>query len=205
MQSKVTVAMVAALVSALAACASAPTRFYTLAPAAQTPLSSAATAPLYIEVAPVSVPERLMRPQLVLRTDTARIDILEQDRWSSSFNDELRDALAAQLVNRLGAIDVTHGARPANIPVYRIGVTLTQFDAARAGKVDAQFSWTATRSDQRGTVGNTACQLHLSELAAGDDVAGAVQAVQRVVANLAQAIARDVRGLSEGAAASCSQ
>ena len=204
MQRKVTLTLVAAMVGVLAACASAPTRFYTMSPVVQAPSIVAKTQPLYIELAPVSVPERLMRPQLVLRSDSARIEILEQDRWSAPFNDELRDALAAQLAGRLGAIDVTHGGRPANAPIYRIVVTLSQFDAVRGGAVDAQLSWTALRSDQRGGANSTACQLHLNEATTGDDAAASVQAIQRVVSHLAQAIAKDVQAQSEGAAHSCS-
>jgi len=94
-----------------------PTRFYTLAgPVAATataPASQPARQRLLIEVLPVSVPERLARPQIVVRTDDARVDILEQDRWSAPLNNELRDALASGIANRLGAIDVTRsGVRP---------------------------------------------------------------------------------------------
>lgn len=203
MQRKVSLTLLATLVATLAACASPPTRFYTLAPPAQASGVIIRSAPLSIEIAPVGVPERLMRPQLVLRSDTARIDILEQDRWSAPFNEELRDALAAQLVNRLGAIDVSHDVHPGNLPVYRIVVTLSQFDAVRGGAVEAQFGWIASRSDQRGIASNLACQLHLSEAGSGDNVASVVLGVQRVVSNLAQAIAKDVKELSEGSPRSC--
>jgi len=124
----------AVLAVLLTACGTTgPTRFYTLAG----PVAATATAPesrparqrLLIEVLPVSVPERLARPQIVVRTDEARVDILEQDRWSAPLNNELRDALASGIANRLGAIDVTRSGRPANQPAYRIAVELRQLDA----------------------------------------------------------------------------
>src|SRR5438445_5130853 len=101
----------------------APTRFYTLAAPPQ--VSTPAPAPagkIFIEVPPIGLPERLARPQLVVRTQSTRVDILEQDRWSSSFNYELRDALAGGLANRLGAVDITRGGRPSGQPAYRIAI-----------------------------------------------------------------------------------
>jgi uncharacterized lipoprotein YmbA len=191
----------------LSACASAPTRFYTLADTAA-PTAAAATAAsiptgqTFIEVAPVSVPERLARPQIVVRTDATRVDILEQDRWSAPFNNELRDALASGVANRLGAVDVTRGGRPNNQPVYRIVVELRQLDAVKGGKVDATFGWTITRSDNSSSA---VCRLSVVEPAAGLGVDGVVQGMQRAVGNAADAIAADVTALRAGKTGVCSR
>jgi len=190
----------------LSACASAPTRFYTLADAAAPSASAATVASIptgqtFIEVAPVSVPERLARPQIVVRTDATRVDILEQDRWSAPFNNELRDALASGVANRLGAVDVTRGGRPANQPVYRIVVELRQLDAVKGGKVDAAFGWTITRSDNSSSA---VCRLTVVEPASGLGVDGVVQGMQRAVGNAADAIAADVTALRAGKTGVCS-
>src|ERR1700732_3881590 len=84
----------------LTACSSSPpVRFYSLATpeanaqtAAPTPIPTRRTA-IFIDVGPVGVPERLTRPQLVVQQGD-RMEILEQDRWTSSFNNELHDTLA---------------------------------------------------------------------------------------------------------------
>ena len=89
-------ALAAALLSACGS--SPPTQFYTLSAPLQagTPARAASQGPqVYIEMMPVAVPDRLARPQLVVRSDATRVEVLEQDRWSSPFNNELRDALAA--------------------------------------------------------------------------------------------------------------
>ncbi len=190
----------------LSACASAPTRFYTLADAATPAAAATAAAPAaagqtFIEVAPVSVPERLARPQIVVRTDATRVDILEQDRWSAPFNNELRDALASGVANRLGAVDVTRGGRPNNQPVYRIVVELRQLDAVKGGKVDATFGWTITRSDN---TNSAVCRLTVVEPASGLGVDGVVQGMQRAVGNAADAIAADVTALRAGKTGVCS-
>jgi len=189
----------------LSACASAPTRFYTLADAAAPTAAAAVSTPTgqtFIEVAPVSVPERLARPQIVVRTDATRVDILEQDRWSAPFNNELRDALASGVANRLGAVDVTRGGRPNNQPVYRIVVELRQLDAVKGGKVDATFGWTITRSDNSSSA---VCRLSVVEPAAGLGVDGVVQGMQRAVGNAADAIAADVTALRSGKTGVCSR
>lgn len=159
----------------LAGCASKPDNYYTLAsPPALTdaaPRVPNAASPLYIELAPVAVPERLARPQMVVRRPTGgvQVDVLEQHRWAASFENELQDALASGVAARLGAIDVTKGGRQNSQPVWRIAVQVRRFDAVDGGRVDAGFTWTLRRSDEPRTV---VCQLD-----AGEAVAGGIDAV----------------------------
>jgi uncharacterized lipoprotein YmbA len=151
--------LLALAASALAAgCASAPDRYYTLAePVAATIPGAAGTAGaagpvpasgLFIDIAPVAMPERLARPQLVVsRTGMpgAEVALLEQHRWTSSFESELRDALAAGIATRLGATDVTKGARLAGAPAWRVAVQLQRLDLIEDQRADAAFSWTVRR------------------------------------------------------------
>jgi uncharacterized lipoprotein YmbA len=100
----------AAVLAVLAGCASKPDSYYTLASpvaeadAAPSTLGGSAP-PLYIELAPVAVPERFARPQMVVRqpNGSVQVEVLEQHRWASSFENELRDALSAGIAGRLGA------------------------------------------------------------------------------------------------------
>ena len=119
--------LIASAAMLLGACASPPTLYYTLAAPATVPAvaPSNTAAPLWIELAPLAVPERLARPQLVVRSagDATRsqVEILEQHRWASSFENEMRDALASGIAARLGALDGTKGGRPAAAPVSPSG------------------------------------------------------------------------------------
>lgn len=188
-------------VTILAGCSVTPTRFYTLA----TPSAVRASKPvvaqqsIYIEVPAVGVPERLARPQLVVRAQNTRVDILEQDRWSSPFNYELRDALASGLADRLSAVDVTRGGRPSGAPGYRIAIDLREFDAAPGDKVHALFGWTITRSDDGRS---TSCQLAVAEPVNGG-IDGLVAGVQRAIAETVEAIAVDVGTLAAGNPSRC--
>lgn len=193
----------AALASALlAACGSSPpARFYTLA----APLPAAGAQPAqgpqaFIEVMPVAVPDRLARPQLVVRSDAAQVEVLEQERWSSPFNSELRDALAAGVASRLGAIDISRSGRAADQVSYRIAVELRDLDAVRGGQVQASFGWTITRSDDRKSA---VCRMTVAAPVAGAAVGDVVLATQKAVADVADAIAGNVRALQSGQGARC--
>ncbi|WP_198086881.1 membrane integrity-associated transporter subunit PqiC, partial [Variovorax sp. E3] len=173
-----------ALAAVLAGCASKPDNYYTLAsPVAAddaAPSTLGGAAPLYIELAPVAVPERFARPQMVVRepNGSVQVAVLEQHRWASSFENELRDALASGIAGRLGALDVTKGGRQSSQPVWRIAVQLQQFDAVDGGRVDAGFSWTLRRSDEARTL---VCQLNLGE-PVGSGMDAVARGAQRVTA-----------------------
>ncbi|RYF34736.1 MAG: membrane integrity-associated transporter subunit PqiC [Comamonadaceae bacterium] len=191
---------------ALAGCASPPTLYYTLAGAADAPPAAtppaAAAAPLYLEFAPVALPERLARAQMVVRLQgdkSAQVEVLEQHRWASSFENELRDALASSVASRLGAFDATKGGRQNSMPVWRIAVQVRQFDATEGARVDAAFGWTIKRSDA--TLATT-CQFALSE-PVGAGIDAVADGARRVVASAAAAIARSVTAAQTNPAGPC--
>ena len=68
-----------ALACLLAACASVPTpHFYTLQSGQAAPFSSPQVIPVYL--ANFSIPERVNRPQLVVRKSAEQVQILEQQQ-----------------------------------------------------------------------------------------------------------------------------
>ncbi|MFT5643992.1 MAG: putative lipoprotein YmbA [Janthinobacterium sp.] len=205
----------AALLSVLllaSGCAIKPTSYYTLttaplaiAPAvAVTGATASAADAIFIELAPVAVPERLARPQMVLTRpggQSAKVELLEQHRWIASFELELRDALASGIAVRAGAIDVTRGGAPSLLPVWRIAVQLRQFEAIEAERVDAAFSWTARRSDADQ---DSACRW-AGSVQVGSGIDALAQGAQQLTDQTAQAIARHLAALSLDPAAACGQ
>ncbi|VWX63379.1 conserved exported hypothetical protein [Burkholderiales bacterium 8X] len=206
----------------LAACSSPPTRYYSLAenvmadgavqgaanataPAAAAPAGlPAATAMLYVELAPVAMPERFARPQMVVRqkgSSGPEVDVLEQHRWASSFENELRDALSSGVAARLGAVDATRAPRPRGQSALRISVQMLQFDASPGRSVDAVFSWTLRRLDDEA---GASCRVALTE-PVGGDVDAIAAGARRVTSRLSDAIAASARTLQAGrGGASCS-
>ncbi len=187
----------------VAGCASAPDRYYTLAaPDGPSSAAPASGAPVFIELAPVAVPERLARSQMVVRQaggQSAEVALLEQHRWSSSFENELRDALSSGIAARLGAIDVTKGGRQPSTPAWRIAVQVRQFDAVENTRVDAALSWTVRRSDADL---RAACQWRTSE-PVDHGIDALAQGAQRVASNASEAIARHIAQLQQNPGTPC--
>ena len=192
-------AMLAAAWLAAGCGSAAGPRYYSLAqPTPPARAAAVAAAPSYIELAPIAMPERFARPQLVVRGKDGgpAVEILEQHRWSSSFENELRDALGSAIAGRLGAVDVSKTGRPRDQPATRIAVQLEQFDAIEGERIDARFSWTVRRTDEGSATG---CRLSVSEPVGGGFDALA-QGAQRVAAKLADAIADSVAARAAAAA-----
>lgn len=126
--------------AALAACGSAPLRFYTLVAPAAAP---ATTAPGYsIEVLPVNVPLQVDQPQLVLRHGTGQVSLSEDRQWIAPLPDELRAALSAELSRRLGAADVYRVAQPEGRPVWRIKLDVRRFESELDRSARIEALWT---------------------------------------------------------------
>jgi uncharacterized protein len=181
-------------------------RFYSLATASagDTAENMQSTAPIAIEVLPVNVPERLKRPQLVINnSNTAQLKILEQDRWSSTFNDELQDAFVSGLTQQLNAIDISRGGRVPNQPVYRIAIVLQQFTATPGDQVNANFGWTITRLDATARENKAlSCQATFSK-PVGNNVNEVVKGIQATVTETTAHIVASVNSLNHGEAGRC--
>lgn len=167
----------------------------------------------------VRVPDRLDKPQIVLRTSDSEVVALEHQRWAAPFGAELRDALSANLATTLSAVDVGNAAAPGGVPLYRIGAEMRSYDARPGQGVTALVTWRVSRD--AATQGATpvtpvtpvtpaalTCQttlgLPVSAQPAGADantgVSAVVSSTQRLVQLWSQQIAQSVQGLESPAA-----
>ena len=201
-----------ALAAMLTACASPGTsaRFYSLAnhnPAKSQSEHSPVPTPIAVEILPVNVPERLKRPQLVITAkNSTQLKILEQERWSSSFNDELQDAFVSGISQQLNAIDISRGGRIANQPTYRIAIVLQQFNATPGELVAANFGWTITllNAAKNSTDNLTlSCQSSIVKTV-GNNTDAIVKGIQEAVTDTVKAISANVTSLNNGEQAKCS-
>jgi uncharacterized lipoprotein YmbA len=153
---------------------------------------------------PVRVPERLARPQLVvsIKGQGNQLMILEQARWSSHFNYELRDAFTAAITAKIGAINTNRGMRGDQVPgqpVYHIAIELSQFDATIGDRVNMRFDWTISHSIH---ARRAACYLTISE-AAGSSIESLVKGVQNVVKTAAERISDNLTELRGSGTVTC--
>jgi len=180
-----------AALAVLAGCASPEPRYYTLANGEAT-APAAATTPIWIEVAPVRVPERLNRPQLVVADGSeGGLKLLDLSRWSSPLPDELRDALSQQLQARLGAVDTYQQGLSEVTPVYRVTTEVVRLDGDLGQRAAATIAWTVRKlPDGKVLSGRTQ-----TELPAPGQVDGMVTAYRQIVATTAADITAGVQSL----------
>jgi uncharacterized protein len=194
----------------LAGCASVgkKTTFYTLSVPSEVQATESylghQAKPIFIDVMPVIVPERLARPQLVIniKDKETQLLILEQARWSSHFHYELRDAFAAHIARKIGGqneIREIRGIRARREPIYRIAIRLSQFDATLGGRVNAKFDWTIAHSTQA----RSAASYSVVSATAGTDIESLVKGIGSVVAAAAERIAETLMEMNESGEATC--
>lgn len=201
--SSLRLAGVLAAAALMAACASPEPTLHTLSvrPAA----TDAGRFERAFRLAGVRVPDRLDKPQIVLRTSNSEVVALEQQRWAAPFGSELRDALSANLATSLSAVDVGSAAPPAGVPLYRIGAEMRSYDARPGQGVTALVTWRVSRdaANEGAVPAALTCQttlaLPVNGQAAGTDSEAGVNAVvsstQRLVQQWSQQIAQSVQGL----------
>jgi uncharacterized lipoprotein YmbA len=191
---------VAWLVSVGVGCASAPVRYYTLTPPPDKTLR-ASEAPLTIDVRVVHTPPQLNRAELLVRTGPAEVTLLENERWASPVNDEIKDALRLELQRRLGGMT---GLRPA-FAKLTLDIDVQHFEAefGRYALIEASWSASFSSGDQRLNGARvTTCTFRADEnIRSG--YAAIVEGYQREIAALADAITAVVRSPASGVDASC--
>jgi len=190
----------ACFVSVGVGCTSAPVRYYTLtSPSDKTRPASETT--LAIDVRVVHIPPQLHRSGLMVRTGPTELTILENERWASPLNDEIKDALRIELRRRLGRMT---GWRP-DFAKLTLNVDVQQFEAQVGQYALLEASWSATLSGM-GLPSNSAraatCTFQVEERI-HTGYAEMVEGYQREIAALADAIAAVVTSSASGIEASC--
>lgn len=188
------------LVSVGVGCTSAPVRYYTLTPPPDKGLP-ASVATLTIDVRVVHTPPHLNRSELMVRTGPTEMTPLENERWASPLNDEIKDALRLELQHRLGRMAEL---RPA-LTKLTLNIDVQRFEAELGRNALLEAYWSATQftTGQRSKEAlATTCTFQADEkIHAG--YAGIVAGYQREVAALADAIVAVLTSPSSGIDAVC--
>ncbi|VVE53210.1 hypothetical protein PHO31112_04838 [Pandoraea horticolens] len=197
----------AALTLMLASCASPPSSFYTLTdatgPAASGGAAAASTnapaTPYAIEISPVSVPDQVDRPQIVVTRGGGRVDILEESRWAAPLKNELTSTISRDLTRRLGAMDVYGVPRADALAVYRVSTSIQRFESTPGERAVLTAVWSVRRvpGDMMLT-----CRFAGTEPASGG-VAEVVAAQRRLVDRLAKSIGNAIAASAQGATPRC--
>jgi uncharacterized protein len=175
---------------ALAACASAPIQFYTLHDGQASQARPAGVdagqslRPLYL--ASLSLPERVDRPQLVVRKSAEQVQILEQHVWAEPLKQAFGRGLAAEL--RTQGFDLV--ASRAAVP--QLSVTVLNFEAWPGKEVLLEVEWQVKDADGKLLLRR---EMSWRETSLGADTAALVAAHRRALAQCGLEIAKTLRTL----------
>ena len=188
------------LVSVGVGCTSAPVRYYTLTPPPVKP-SPASETTFPIDVRVVHTPPQLNRSELMARTGPTEVTLLENERWASPVNDEIKEAVRLELQRRLGGMT---GLRAAFTKLtLEIDVQRLEAELGRYALLEA--SWRANLSgagQPPGAARVTTCTFRADE-EIHSGYAGLVDGYQREIAALADAVVAVLTSPASGSDASC--
>lgn len=135
------------LTVATAGCSRSPrVTFYTLESGAQAMTAAAATSVPVIVVGPVTLPEVVDRPQLVMRVAVNRVDILETHRWAEPLKSEIPRLIAENLGGLLGSSRVSSYLQHVGADAdFRVLVDIQRFESSPGEAVTVEAVWTLRR------------------------------------------------------------
>ena len=190
---------VASLVSVGFGCTSAPVRYYTLIPAPDIALPASKTLSVAIDVRVIHTLPQLNRSELMVRTGPTEVTLLENERWASPVNDEIKDAVRLEvLVGRMTELGPAFTKLTLDIDVQRLEAEL-----GRHALLEASWSATLSATDQRSNgTGVTTCTFQADEKI-HTGYAAMVEGYQREIAALADAIVAVMTSPASGIDASC--
>jgi uncharacterized lipoprotein YmbA len=188
------------LVSIGAACTSAPIRYYTLIAPPDKPLR-AAEATLAIEVRVVHIPPQLNRSELMIRTGPTETTVLENERWASPMQDEIKDAVRLELQRRLGGMS----GLPPSFTKLAIDIDVQRLEAELGRYALLDASWKAHLSGAGQPPSGarvTSCTFGAEE-EIHSGYTGMVEGYQREIAALADDIVAVLTSATSGTGAPC--
>lgn len=191
----------------LAGCGvSPPVTFHTLTRYASdsAPLAVSPARRPGVLVGPVSVPDLVNRPQLVIRSASNQVEIKEQQRWAGPLPADIAQAMAENLALRLPEAYVYSQLRsPANAvpPRYRVALDVQRFESSlqdQPAGATLELAWVITEvaSGNRQTCRSLA-QAPLQGKGYAALVAAHQQALAAVSADIASALAQLGSGVKQ--------
>ncbi|WP_257605608.1 PqiC family protein [Pseudomonas amygdali] len=187
----------------LLGCSSAPIHYYTLLGHIPDPPSPLLTPDYQFEMIWVRLPLIVDQPQIVLRQDQGRLEVLENDRWPMPLSEELQEALELLLEKNLGTRNLAGVYKDPLQPVLSIQVDVRLFETRPGSHVliDAIWSIAYRSADQPRRTLTCASRLKQS---VSMNLENAVLAHQRLIEELAGRIANKADAWVKDSTQKCS-
>ena len=175
----------------LAGCGTSPkSTFYTLSSGAA-PERAPAIAPLGVAIGPVTVPDIVDRPQLVLRAAGNQVTINDYVRWAAPLKDEIPRVIADNLTQLLNGARVSTYPQGGSVDTdYVLTLGVQRFDSALGDAATVEVLWTVR--PPKGGAPKTGRSV-VREPAQGKDYDALVAAHSRALAAVSRDIAEAIR------------
>lgn len=132
----------------IAGCGNPPKEyFYTLTGGAPATVGVVSNTPAAYRVAigPVTLPELVDRPQLVVHTSAQEVAILEQHRWAEPLKSAIPRVIAADLVEQLGASASAFPQADGSDANFAVRLDIARLDAELGSAVTIEALWSVHR------------------------------------------------------------
>ena len=190
-------AVLGGMTALLTACASAPTRFFTLDPvvpiAASAPAGGNYPGPP-LKIVAVNIPPSLDRTELVEESSPGEMKVNDFEHWEAPLGLVARQALTQDLVSRLPAGGILGPNTPGGLNVGTLSVDIVSFQATTAGAT-MQVTWSISLPAQAGLSGPIVWRAPLEQLQAqtsGTGGAATAGAFSALLGQLADRITADL-------------
>ena len=165
------------------------------APAAMAAAPAASAAPPAVPsvaVGPITLPDLVDRPQLVVRVAANRVAILETERWAEPLSSEIPRVIAQDLGHLLGSGLVSSYLQSSGANAeWRVLLDIERFEASPGEDVSVEAAW----SLRRGLEGApSAGRSRVREKVTGEGCDPLVAAYSRALFAVSADLARAIRG-----------
>ena len=193
MRSRIARGWLLALSVVLAACVGAPApkeQYYTLSspdPGAAPPASDSPS----IYVGPVTVPDAVDRPSMVLRTGPNQVDVSDDYRWAELLRNAIPRVIGDVLSRELGTSRVLTSRSASATPVdIRVSIEIQRFDSSLTDGATIDAVW-SVKDVANGKTKNGRSVVH--EALASQGPAGVAAAHSRALERVGKEIAGALR------------
>ena len=172
----------------LSACASPPAHFYTLNPTAEAPAGRAS--PVTVAVGPVSIPEAVNRPEIVVQVSPNQVALDEFNQWAAPLQADIQRVLMENLARLLGTSGVfRYPQGPITAPDFRVQIEVLRFESAPGDAAFLDVIWTVRgKSEKNVQTGRTTVREPLRGTSYDALVAAHSRALGALSRDLAEAI-----------------
>jgi uncharacterized lipoprotein YmbA len=185
------------MISWVTGCGSSPKEtYYTLSSAATMngPVPASGESAYSVAVGPVTLPDAVDRPQLVLRVGPNEVTFEELHRWAGALKSEIPRIIAENLAVELNVKRVAAYPQSAGDNAdYRVLVDIQRFDSTLGESVSIDALWTVKRvSDGVLRTGRS----NATESSSGGSYDAVVAAHSRALAAISREISEAIRSVS---------